>query len=116
MNLCCVLVDNHQVILEKTKKGADLLILFFFLEKEQECHRSLVLFCTLGPMVLESSKEQIKGGNQLVLRPCFTEKSFVSTWALLDKQGKPKMQNRENSLLHYYEIEEQEGRGGKERD
>ena len=59
MNLCCVLVDNRQVILEKTKKGTDLLILFFFLEKEQERHRSLVLFCTLGPMVLESSKAKV---------------------------------------------------------
>ena len=116
VNLCCVLVHDSQVVLEKTTKGADLLILSFLSGIEQERHRNLVLFCTLRPMVLESSKAQIKGGNCLVLRPCFTEKSFASSLALLDKQGNSKNQSLENSLCHYYEIEEEQGGGGKERD
>ena len=77
MSLCCVLVHDSQVVLEKTTKGADLLILSFLSGLEQERYRRLVLFCTLRPMVLESSKAQIKDGNCLVLWSCFTEKALL---------------------------------------
>ncbi|KAF8405449.1 hypothetical protein HHK36_010355 [Tetracentron sinense] len=38
----------------------------------------------------------------------FSDKSFSSSSAPLDKRGKPKNQNSENPLRHYYRLEEEE--------